>query len=106
MENSNEKTIGIIAYITLIGWIIAIVMNSNTRSEYASFHIRQMLGLMLLSFVASLLRFTVQIGILTSAISIIVLVLWAIAFVGAIQGEKKLIPSLGERFQEWFKGIS
>ncbi len=105
MENSNEKTIGIIAYLTLIGWIIAIVMNGSTRSEYASFHIRQMLGLMLLSFLASLIVRFGMLGIISSAISILVLVLWAIAFVGAIQGQRKPIPFLGEQFQEWFKGM-
>lgn len=104
MENSNEKTIGIISYLTLIGWIIALVMNSSTRSEYASFHIRQMLGLMLLSFLASIaVRF--GLGMMSSIVSIFVLVLWAVGFIGAIQGEKRPVPLLGEQFQEWFKGI-
>lgn len=104
MENNNEKTIGIISYLTLIGWIIALVMNSSTRSEYASFHIRQMLGLMLLSFLASIMV-RLGLGMLSPIVSIFVLVLWVLGFIGAIQGERKTVPLLGEQFQEWFKGI-
>jgi len=29
-----------------------------------------------------------------------------LGFVGAIQGERKLIPVLGAQFQDWFKGIN
>ena len=43
------KTRAIIAHITLIGWIIAIVQNSSDKNEDASFYIRQMLGLMILA---------------------------------------------------------
>lgn len=108
MENTVEndgKTIGIIAYITLIGWIIAIVMNSSKKNEYASFHIRQMLGLILLSIVISILTININLGLFGTILSVLLLVLWVIGFVGAIQGERKLVPIIGENFQEWFKGI-
>lgn len=108
MENTIEndgKTIGIIAYITLIGWIIAILMNSSKKNEYASFHIRQMLGLILLSIVISILTMNINLGLFGTILSVLLLVLWVIGFVGAIQGERKLVPIIGENFQEWFKGI-
>ena len=44
----KPKTIAIVAYLTIIGWIIALVMNNNNKSEFASFHIRQSLGIILL----------------------------------------------------------
>ncbi len=109
MENSLEndgKSIGIIAYITLIGWIIAVVMNSSKKNEYASFHIRQMLGLILLSIVISILTMNINLGLFGTILSVLLLVLWVIGFVGAIQGERKLVPIIGENFQEWFKGIN
>lgn len=108
MENSTDndgKTIGIIAYITLIGWVVALLMNSGKKNEYASFHIRQMLGLILLSLVISVLSIYVNLGLFGTILSVLVLVLWVIGFVGAIQGERKLVPIIGENFQEWFKGI-
>ena len=44
----DGKTKAIVAHITLIGWIIALVLNSQQKDEYASFYIRQMLELIIL----------------------------------------------------------
>jgi uncharacterized membrane protein len=38
-------------------------------------------------------------------INLALFVLWILSFIGAIQGEKKLTPMIGEQFQQWFKGI-
>ena len=35
------KTIAIISYITIIGLIIAFIMNQSKKNSFASFHIRQ-----------------------------------------------------------------
>ena len=96
----NPKTLGIIAYLTLIGWVVALVMNNNDgqKDEHVSFHIRQALGLLILSF-------TSIIPILGILILLVVAVLWIIAIIGAANGEKKPIPILGEQFQEWFKSL-
>ena len=57
---SDGKNVAIIAHITLIGWIIAIVMNSGEKkTEYASFYIRQMLGIIIIGFVAAIIGITV-----------------------------------------------
>lgn len=45
----KPKEIAIIAHITIIGWVVALVMNSNNKSSLATFYIRQMLGLLLLA---------------------------------------------------------
>ncbi len=47
----NGKTVAIISYITLIGWIIALVMNNGNKTALGSFHIRQSLGIGLVSAV-------------------------------------------------------
>ena len=74
-------------------------MNSNNKTEFASFYIRQMLGLMLMSII---LYFIPVIGWLAN---ILVFVLWVISLVGAIGGEKKETIVLGKQFQEWFKSL-
>ncbi len=33
------------------------------------------------------------------------IILWIIGFIGAVQGQEKKIPLLGDQFQEWFKNI-
>ncbi|MDC8003971.1 hypothetical protein POV27_07895 [Aureisphaera galaxeae] len=108
-STDNSKTIGIVAYLTLIGWIIALVMNNNEKSEFGSFHIRQMLGIMILGLALYILNFMLAIAvgsvILSWTIQILMFVIWLLGFIGAVQGEKKPIPVLGEQFQQWFKGI-
>ncbi|MEW4923332.1 YtxH domain-containing protein [Algibacter sp. 2305UL17-15] len=96
---SDGKNVAIIAHITLIGWIIALVMNNGDRSELGSFYIRQMLGLLILSLV---FMFIPVIGWI---LNILILVLWVLSLIGALSGEKKPTPVLGEHFQNWFKGL-
>jgi hypothetical protein len=96
---SDGKNVAIIAHITLIGWIIAIVMNSSNKTEYGSFYIRQVLGIMLLGLVTSFIPFINFIA------WILLVVLWVMSLIGALSGEKKPIFLLGTQFQEWFKGI-
>lgn len=100
------KTIAIISYITWIGTAIAFLMNNDKKNYFASFHIRQSVGLGLLSllntFVVVKFFDVWTIGIIGMAI----FVLRIIGLVGAIQGEEKRIPLLGDVFQDWFKNIA
>ena len=93
------KAIAIISYITFIGLIIAIVMNAEKKNSFAKFHIRQSLLLVLTSIVVSL------IPLLNFILWVIVLVLWIMGIIYAINGEEKKIPILGEYAQKWFKGL-
>lgn len=98
-ENKVEidpKVIGIIAYLTLIGWIVALILNSSAKSEFGSFHIRQALGIGLLGL---LLAFIPVIGWILTIILVI------IGLMSAINGEQKTVPVVGEYFQDWFKGL-
>ena len=94
----DGKTKAIVAHITLIGWIIALVLNSQQKDEYASFYIRQMLGLLIISF----LGFIPLLGIIFGIAS---LVLWIISLIGAASGEMKALPVVGQYFQDWFKSL-
>lgn len=94
----DSKTRGIVAYITLIGWIVAIATNSP-KDEHSSFHIRQMLGLFLGSLVCSFIPFVNFVA------WIFWMVLWIIALVGAVNNERKEVPLLGSLFQDWFKSL-
>jgi len=46
LQENNGKQIGMIAYLIVIGLIIAFVMNSEKKSKFAQYHIRQMLRLL------------------------------------------------------------
>lgn len=92
----DGKTIAIIAHMTIIGWIIAYFMNSKNKNAYASFYIRQALGVMLGILIFSF------IPVIGWYIAMAFFVLWVISLVGSLSGELKHIPFFGNRFQGWF----
>jgi len=96
--DSDGKTIAIVSYITWIGWIIALIMNNDKKNDFARFHIRQSLIIM----IGSLLTWIRYVGWIWG---IFLLVLWIIGLIAAINGEKKQVPVLGALAQDWFKGI-
>jgi len=98
----DGKTKAIVAHITLIGWIVALVLNSQEKDEYASYYIRQMLGLILLGVASSIIGWIPIVG---WAAWIFVLVLWVLSLINAASGEMKPIPVIGEYFQDWFKSL-
>ena len=95
---SDGKTIAIIAHLTIIGFIIALVMNSSNRTEFGSFYIRQTLGIFLLSLVWI-------IPVIGWIAGLLVFVLWIVSLVGALGGNQKPVFLLGDQFQDWFKSI-
>lgn len=108
MENQNVqegKTTGIISYLWWIGLIIAFFMNNTKKNSFASFHIRQSLGLNLLSLVSGLVSTYVH-GTVGWVLGIVAFVLWIIAFIGVVQGQEKKVPLLGDMFQNWFKSVA
>ena len=108
MESFNikdGKTIAIISYLTVIGTVIALILNNSKKNSFASFHIRQAIGLYLLLFVINLLIRYNSLGWLGNLLSLGAFVLVIMGLIGAIQGEEKRIPYLGNQFQEWFKNI-
>ena len=92
----DGKTIAIIAHMTFIGWIIAYIMNNKTKNAYASFYIRQSLGIMLGIIIFSL------IPVIGWFIGVGFFVLWIISLIGSLSGELRHIPFFGNRFQIWF----
>ena len=105
-SSDNGKTVAIISYITLIGWIIAFIMNNNNKTEFGSYHLRQSLGIILVGIALAIVNSFLNIAMLGWIIQIGIIVFWILGFIGAVQGEKKPVPLLGAQFQEWFKGIA
>lgn len=100
------KTIAIIAYITIFGLIIAYVLNNDKKNTFAAYHIRQSLGLGITGLALSIVNYIPFIGWILGILgSIFLLVLWVMGLLSAINGEKKPVPVLGEKYQEWLKSI-
>ena len=100
----SGKGKAILAHITLIGWIIALILNLQKRDSFASYYIRQYLGIMVVGFIGNIL-FMASHNALASVWMIIILVAWLISLVGACTDKKNEVPYIGRYFQEWFKGL-
>ena len=102
---NKGKNIATISYLTLIGTVIAILMNNDTKSEFASFHIRQALGIFLTFFLLGYFIGYFDSWMITSAFWVFVFALWIYGFIGALNGEKKEMPIVGKLFQTIFKSL-
>jgi len=107
MNNSIEegKQAAIISYVTIIGTVIAIFMNSEKKNEFASFHIRQALGINLTYFALGYFIGYFDSWMISSAYWTFIFILWVFGFIGAVQGEYKLVPLVGEWYQKFFKSL-
>ena len=105
----EDKTVAIVAYITLIGFIIALVMHGSKKTQLGAFHLRQMLGIFLTGvalYIGVIILGIVTLGLgllLYPLVGIFMLVLWIMGLIAAANGEMKPTPLLGAKYQEWFK---
>lgn len=110
MENNSiekGKTAAITSYILIIGVFIAMSMNSGEdKNSFASFHIRQALGLSLTFISLGLVISNFDSPMISVSMWIFLSVLWTYGIFNAINGQTKPIPLLGTYFQKWFENIS
>lgn len=90
----DKKTTDIVAYLTWVGLIIAFVAGDR---EHSKFHLNQSLVLWLAGTIVSFVAWVPLIGGLVSAVGgLFCAVCWFIGFIGAIQGQEKPVPFLGQ----------
>ncbi|WP_183558811.1 DUF4870 domain-containing protein [Mucilaginibacter sp. SP1R1] len=116
-SKDDGKTAGIISYFTIIGWLIAyFAIYKDNKTALSSYQLRQTLLFHLVSIViyyavgailgAMFFTTGVTIGFsLYWVIKVGLFVLWIIGLLGAINGERKPIPLIGEKAQSVFSGI-
>jgi uncharacterized membrane protein len=103
----NEgKNIAMIAYITIIGLIIAFVMNNEKKDAFASYHIRQSVGLAVTGLALGIVGMIPILGWIINILGIFVLLyMWVMGLMNAINGKESPVPFLGEKYKIWFKNI-
>ena len=109
MNNSIEtgKTAAITSYILIIGVLIAMSMNSgDDKNTFASFHIRQALGLSITFISLGLIISNFDSPMISISMWVFLSVLWTYGIFSAINGQTKPVPLLGNYFQKWFASIS
>jgi len=101
----EDKTVAIVSYLTLIGFVVAVVLHSSKKTALGSYHLRQALGLMLAFFAIGFVCVIPILGWIVGFVGYVaLLVFWVLGFMAAINGEMKPLPLIGEHFQKWFAG--
>jgi len=105
-STTEDKTVAILSYLTLIGFIVAIVMHSSKKTRLGAFHLRQMLGIFLSGLAVFVCDFVlVFIPILgwlcMFLLWVSLLVFWVMGLIAALKGEMKPVPILGPMYQKW-----
>jgi uncharacterized membrane protein len=102
---TEDRTVAIISYLTLLGFVVAIIMHSSKKTQLGAFHLRQALGLFVTWFATIILVFIPILGwIAMPIVAICLFVFLIMGFIGAVQGTMKPVPILGPYYQKWFAG--
>lgn len=107
VQTAEDKTVAIVSYLTLIGFIAAIIIHTNKKTKLGAFHLRQMLGFMLTVIAAGICGFVLALipvlgWIALFALWISLFVLWVMGLIAAINGQMKPMPVVGPLYQKWF----
>jgi hypothetical protein len=121
MTSDEDKTVAILAYITLIGFIIAIVQHSSNKTKLGAYHLRQAVGFMItgiamsiilvlialpmLSMRTSVADYAMFIYLLSFVIWIGLLVCLIISIINAASGRLKPAPIFGRLFEKWLVNL-
>ena len=115
----NGKNVGIISYLSIIGWLIAyFAMHQNNKTEQGSYQLRQTLLFYIISFGFYIVWGIIFVPLLFTSLTLAsiavkltwiiylgMIVLWVIGLIGAINGEKKPMPIIGDKAQTMFPNI-
>jgi uncharacterized membrane protein len=102
----SGKATAITSYILGIGVFIAMSMNAENKNPFATFHIRQGLGLTLTFISLGLIISNFDSLLISFPMWIFISILWSYGIFTAIKGETKPMPLLGTYFQKWLSNIS
>lgn len=121
----NIKKVPVLAYLTLLGFIIALYINHNNKTKLGTYHLRQALGLHCTSFIFLFIPFFLiagvgcdLLGIFTDLMTVILLVfvlgsisiylikIYIKAIISANKGDMNPMPVLGNIYEKWFYFIN
>lgn len=105
----NNKTLAIVSYITLIGWLIAYFAGKENADALLKYHLRQSLGLALISIlvgiVLNIVVYLVPALSLLGLLSYVLLVFWILGIINAANGAMRPVPVFGKAFENKFSFI-
>src|SRR6202008_2852331 len=108
--SQEDKTVAILCYITLIGYIVAIVLHGSNKTKLGAYHLKQATGLLIFCvgiwIALFIIAFIPFIGFITLIFSpvlwLAILVLLIMGIINAASGVEKPLPVVGPLFDKWF----
>lgn len=115
----NGKNVAIISYLTIIGWLIAyFAMHNEKKTDLGSYQLRQTLLFYIIAFGVQIIWRAIIVslfftslamislaGTIIMIVNILFFIVWIIGFIGAVNGQKKPMPLIGDKAQTMFPGI-
>lgn len=101
LKSPPGKLIGITAYLTFIGLLIAYFINRDAKHEFARAHIKNMFGLLLIQF-THLATYDYISQLAGNILWWTGFCLWIFSLGTALLGHLPAIPLLSKKFKEWF----
>lgn len=106
MTQKNNTTLAIIAYLTVIGFLISLIQNQNGKNAYTRYHLVQSLGLILTAIVLSIIAIIPILGWIIYFLGVFVLLyMWIVCLINAVKGNELPAPILGKKYIEWLGGV-
>lgn len=104
----DGRTLSVIAYLTIFGAVIALIMNNERKNPFTAFHVRQGLGLCLSYMLIGYFLFigNIQNHMVYISFWICFGILFLYGIIGAISGKTNKVPVLGAFFQKLFSGLN
>ncbi|MGS2739782.1 DUF4870 domain-containing protein [Sinomicrobium sp. M5D2P17] len=105
----NARTISIVSYITIIGWIVAYLQHkgSEQKSALASYHLGQGLGVFIFAVILNIIlsiiiRVVPSLGSILSLVGFVPLILLIFGIIAAANEALKPVPLIGKFFEGKF----
>ena len=107
----SNKTLSILTYVTIIGWLIAFILNNDnkTSNSLVCYHLKQGFGIFIVSLLINI-PLTIIAYIIPSLsflglIGYVFIVLWVFGIINAINEQEKPLPFIGKFFEDKFAFI-
>lgn len=102
-QELTSNNLAAMSYLTVVGLLFAKMHNQYMQSEFVSFHIKQSIGITLLTLVSIFLGFIPFVGWLFLVVGLLSSwILWIIGLKSALLYKETYLPFLGRVFNQWF----
>ena len=99
------KTAAITSYILMVGVLIALSMNSESKNKFAAFHIRQGLGLTVTFIILGVSISSFESIYVAAPMWVFISILTVYGIFTAARGETTPLPLVGGLYQKVFKNV-